>query len=163
MTARDPDRPGETALPFDPAERADARVVFIGRIRSPWSRGDCPKNIRLARETGRGARIELDPAYAPGLLSLSPGQPIMILYWMAGARRDLIVQSPRHTDGPRGVFALRSPARPNPVALSAVTITDIDAETGVIGIDAFDGFDGTPLIDIKPWLATVDRPAEAQD
>ncbi|MGM0584650.1 MAG: SAM-dependent methyltransferase [Pseudomonadota bacterium] len=157
-----PARPGEQRLPFDPAERTEAGVVFIGRIRSPWSRGDCPKNIRIARETGKPARVELDPAYAPGLANLSPGQPVMLLYWMAGARRDLIVQSPAHADGPRGVFALRSPARPNPIALSAVTIRSVDAERGVLEIDAIDCFDGTPLIDIKPWLSTVDKPAEAQ-
>lgn len=157
-----PERPGETRLPFDPADRAEAGVAFIGRIRSPWSPGDCPKNIRLARQTGRPASVELKPEYAPGLLNLSPGQPLMLLYWMAGARRDLIVQRPRHVDGPRGVFALRSPARPNPIALSAVTLTGVDAESGILHIDAIDCFDGTPLVDLKPWLPTVDRPASEQ-
>jgi len=151
-------RPGEITLPFDPADRTDAGVVFIGRIRSPWAKGTAPKNIRAARDTGEPARIELDPAYAPALTALKPGQAIQILYWVDRGQRDLIVQSPRHTDGPRGTFALRSPVRPNPIALSTVVITALDIETGVIGIDATDAFDGTPVLDIKPWIETVDVP-----
>jgi len=151
-------RPGEIALPFDPADRAEAGLVFIGRIRSPWVKGTAPKNIRQARETGEAARIELDPSYAPALLGLSVGQPIQILYWVDRGQRDLVVQSPRHTDGARGTFALRSPVRPNPIALSTVVITALDPKTGTIGIDATDAFDGTPVLDIKPWLGTVDVP-----
>ncbi|MEM8582477.1 MAG: TrmO family methyltransferase, partial [Pseudomonadota bacterium] len=83
---------------------------------------------------------------------------IVLLYWMDQADRNIILQRPRHTDGPRGVFALRSPARPNPIAMCTVRITSLDAEAGQIGIDAIDVFDGTPLVDLKPWLETVDIP-----
>ena len=154
-------RPGETALDFDPAERTERGVVFIGHVRSPWKRGDCPKNLRQARERGGGATLIVSEAYRPGLTHLQNGQPIIVLYWMDGSARDLIVQRPKHTDGPRGVFALRSPARPNPIAMAAVRITSIDHVAGEIGIDAIDCFDGTPLIDIKPWLETIDLPPPA--
>uniref|UniRef100_UPI00351529CD TrmO family methyltransferase domain-containing protein n=1 Tax=Pseudooceanicola sp. TaxID=1914328 RepID=UPI00351529CD len=93
---------------------------------------------------------------------LQVGQVIWLLTWMDRSRRDLALQSPAHADGPRGTFSLRSPARPNPVAMSAVRITALDAEAGVIGIDASDAYDGTPVIDLKPWIATVDVPPEAQ-
>jgi tRNA (Thr-GGU) A37 N-methylase len=66
------------------------------------------------------------------------------------------VQVPRHADGPRGTFALRSPVRPNPIALATAVITSLDGAT--IGIDATDAFDGTPVLDIKPWIDTVDVP-----
>jgi tRNA-Thr(GGU) m(6)t(6)A37 methyltransferase TsaA len=152
-------REGEQQLPFDPAETADGpRIAFIGHIRSPWKAGDSPRNIASAREAGAAATIELDPAYAPGLAGLEVGRWIMVLYWMDRGRRDLIVQNPRHTDGARGVFALRSPVRPNPIAMSCVRITSLDLEAGVIGIDAIDCFDGTPVVDIKPWIATIDMP-----
>lgn len=151
-------RDGEVALDRDPAETADAGVVFIGHIRSPWSRGNAPKNIRAAREQMDGATIELSPEFAPALTGLEVGQPILVLYWMDDARRDLVIQAPRHVDAPRGTFALRSPNRPNPVALSAVRITALDLDKAVIGIDAIDCFDGTPVVDIKPWLETVDVP-----
>ena len=152
-------RPGESELGFDPADRDDARLAFIGRIRTPWSRGNCPKNVRLARQSGQGAWIELNPAYAAGVTGLEVGQGLVLIYWMNEARRDLITQSPGHVDGVRGTFALRSPNRPNPLALSAVTITGLDLDTGRIDIDALDCFDGTPLVDMKPWVATIDNPA----
>ena len=150
-------RPGEVVLPFDPAERADATLTFIGRIRSPWSPdGPHPKNVRAARETGQAARVDLDPAYLPGLLGLEAGRAVILVYWMDRARRDLVVQTPRHTDGPRGVFALRSPVRPNALAMATVRITAMDAAG--FAIDAIDCFDGTPLVDVKPWIETVDMP-----
>jgi tRNA-Thr(GGU) m(6)t(6)A37 methyltransferase TsaA len=154
-------RDGEELLPFDPAEGDGPRVAFIGRVRSPWRPdGEHPKNIRKAREMGGAARIELDPAYAPGLKGLSAGQYVIVVYWMDRARRDIIVQRPRHVDGPRGTFALRSPVRPTPIAMSTVRITALDADAGVVEIDAIDCFDGTPVVDIKPWLETVDMPPE---
>lgn len=152
-------RQGEVTL--DGAPGSDGpRLQVIGRIRSPWGPGDCPKNIGRARETGQGARIELDPAFTPALSGLVVGQPVILLYWMDRARRDLLVQAPRHVDGPRGTFALRSPNRPNTISQATVRITELDADAGQIGIDAIDCFDGTPLLDIKPWLATIDMPPE---
>lgn len=158
MSERPEVRTGEVTLERDPADKTDAGVVFIGRIRSPWSRGNAPKNIGAAREQMDGASIELDLRFAPALTGLAVGQPVLVLYWMHAARRDLVIQAPRHVEQPRGTFALRSPNRPNPVALSAVRITALDPVAGVIGIDAIDCFDGTPVIDIKPWLETVDVP-----
>jgi len=152
-------REGEVALERDPSENPDAGVVFIGRIRSPWKRReDCPKNIGKARETGQGAAIEIRPDLTPALAGLKVGQAIVLMYWMDRARRDLLVQNPRHVEAPRGTFSLRSPNRPNPIALSSVVITDLDLEAGRIGIDAIDCLDGTPLVDLKPWLETVDIP-----
>ena len=155
-------RDGETTLSFDPAERVDATVRFIGRIHTPWKRGDCPKNVTSAREraTAEGGRftVKLEEGFAPGLIGLEPGRGIFLIYWMHQARRDLITQAPKHVDGTRGTFALRSPNRPNPMAMSAVTILSVDVETGEIEVDAIDCFDGTPLVDIKPWTAGVDTP-----
>ena len=90
------------------------------------------------------------------LTALEIGQAIQVLYWVDRGQRDLLVQSPRHADGPRGTFALRSPVRPNPIALATVVITGLDRN--MVGIDAIDAFDGTPILDIKPWLSTVDVP-----
>ncbi|GAA5075210.1 tRNA (N6-threonylcarbamoyladenosine(37)-N6)-methyltransferase TrmO [Roseibacterium beibuensis] len=151
-------RGGEVALPFDPADRVEAGVTFIGHIRSNWSKGNAPRNLRAARDTGEAARIELLPDYVEGLTGLEVGRAIQVMYWVDRGERSLIVQSPRHTDGPRGVFAIRSPVRPNPIALGCVVITSMDREAGVIGIDATDAFDGTPVLDIKPWIPTVDVP-----
>ena len=151
-------RPGEVTLPGGLGHANDAGLHFIGRIRTPWTRGDCPRNIAAAREQMSGARIELDPRLAPALTGLEPGQPLLLLYWMHNARRDLLLQAPKHVDAPRGTFALRSPNRPNPIAASAVILTAIDIAAATLEIDAIDCFDGTPLVDIKPWIPTVDTP-----
>ena len=151
-------RPGETALDFDPADRVEAGVAFLGRIRTPWSRGDCPRNITRAREDGRGARVELRPEYAPLLTGLEPGRWVMLLYWMDRADRNIAVQKPGHVDGPRGCFAIRTPARPNPVCMACVRITAMGADW--FEVDAADCFDGTPLVDVKPWLPSIDAPPE---
>ena len=151
-------RSGEIALPFDPAQTAaDGAVVFIGRIRSPWkTRAECPKNLRQARERGQTASVQIDEAWRAGLLGLQEHSHAILLYWMHDARRDLIVQKPRRRPEATGVFALRSPVRPNPIALAGVRILDIDPKAGRITIDAIDCLDGTPLLDIKPWLESVD-------
>jgi tRNA-Thr(GGU) m(6)t(6)A37 methyltransferase TsaA len=151
-------REGETLLAADPAElRPDGHVVFIGRIVSPWaSREDCPKNMRAAREAGKGATILIDEPYRPGLQSLERASHIVILTWLHLAPRNLIVQKPRHAAEPKGVFSLRSPARPNPVGLHAAKLVALDIEAGRIGIDAIDVLDGTPVIDIKPYYASTD-------
>lgn len=161
-------REGEVRLARDPAQMTpDAGLVFIGRVVTPWaSRDDCPKNLRRARERAAAmvnARfaLEIDQPYRGGLAGIEPGQAIVALYWMHQARRDLIVQAPRHADGVRGTFALRSPVRPNPVALAAVRVLGIDHQTGAIDIDAIDCVDGTPLVDVKPWLDSVDVPPGA--
>ena len=153
-------RPGELRLGFDPAAQAEAGVVFIGRARTPWRPGDCPKNPRAARERGQGARLEIDAPYRIGLEGVAVGDALVALYWMHGAPRDLIRQHPGHRDSPAGVFALRSPARPNPIGMGVVICTGLDAGAGVIEVDALDCWDGTPLIDLKPWLPTVDAPLD---
>jgi tRNA (Thr-GGU) A37 N-methylase len=110
-------RPGERAVPLP--ERFDAGIYFIGTIRTPWrTREQCPKNPREA--AGALCTIELDDRYTAGLTGLERGQELVVLYFMNRARRDLVVQVPRHLGRPRGVFALRSPVRPNPIATSVV-------------------------------------------
>jgi tRNA (Thr-GGU) A37 N-methylase len=157
QSTHDP-RPGEVALDADPARSDDARLCFIGRLHTPWARGNCPKNLHEARKRGGEFLARIDPPFRPGLQGLRAGQPVILLYWTGNTRRDLILQTPAHRDGPTGVFALRSPVRPNPVALAVVILQEIDVEAGTLRFDALDAFDRTALLDIKPWLPTVDIP-----
>jgi tRNA (adenine37-N6)-methyltransferase len=156
------ERTGEIRSSFDPARLpGDARLVFIGRARTAWSdRATCPKNLREARERGGSATIEVDEAWRSGLKDLKAGAIIVVLTWMDRARRDLLVQAPRHRSEPTGVFSLRSPVRPNPLGLYVVRLLACDREAGLLTVDALDCLDGTPVVDIKPWLATVDLPPE---
>jgi tRNA (Thr-GGU) A37 N-methylase len=149
-------RAGEIRSPHDPAELAgDAHLVFIGRARTPWtSREDCPKNLREARERAAPARLELDAPWRPGLQGLQPGDPLVVLTWMDRGRRDLVVQAPRHRPEPAGVFALRSPVRPNPIGLHVVWMLAVEAD-GSLVVDVLDCLDGTPLLvwqELRPWV-----------
>lgn len=156
-------REGEVPLADDPAAMAgNGHVVFIGQIRSPWrAREECPKNMVAARSTGQTARIEIAPPFRPGLEGLDRASHLVILTWLHLGPRNLIVQKPRHAAVASGVFALRSPARPNPVGLHVARLLSIDVDAGVIEIDAIDVLDGTPVIDLKPYLPSIDAFPEA--
>ncbi len=151
-------RDGEVKLQNDPgAGPGDGQVVFIGRIRSPWTdRSTCPKNMSAARAAGRPAELVVDEAYRRGLEGLEGVSHVVILTWLHHSPRDLIVQKPRHAAAARGVFALRSPARPNPVGLHVARLVAVDPGTGTLSLDAIDVLDGTPVIDIKPYMPSID-------
>ena len=148
-------REGEVAVALP--EKFDASLYFIGRIRTPWRRREeCPKN---ARESDAECTIVLDPRWVEGLKGLESASHIVVLYWMDKARRDLVLQAPRHYREQRGTFALRSPVRPNPIALSVARLLRIEANRlTVVGIDCLDG---TPLLDIKPYFASTDAVPDA--
>ena len=148
-------REGEVAVSLP--EKFDASLYFIGRIRTPWRRRkDCPRN---ARESDAECTIVLDPRWGDGLRELASASHIIVLYWMDQARRDLVLQAPRHYREQRGTFALRSPVRPNPIALSVARLIRIEANRlTVVGIDCLDD---TPLLDIKPYFASTDAVPDA--
>jgi tRNA-Thr(GGU) m(6)t(6)A37 methyltransferase TsaA len=148
-------REGEVAVALP--ERFDASLYFIGRIHTPWRRReDCPKN---ARGSDALCTIVLDPRWTDGLKGLETASHVIVLYWMDRARRDLVLQAPRHYAEQRGTFALRSPVRPNPIALSVAKLAGIEGNRlSVIGIDCLDN---TPLLDIKPYFASTDSVPDA--
>jgi tRNA-Thr(GGU) m(6)t(6)A37 methyltransferase TsaA len=148
-------RPGEVAVP--PPDRFDAQLYFIGRIHTPWkTRDECPKN---ARESGAVCTIAVEERWAQALTGIETCSHLLVLYWMDRARRDLVLQAPRHYKEPRGTFALRSPVRPNPIAASVVRLVRVDGTTlSVVGLDCLDG---TPLLDLKPYFASTDAVPDA--
>jgi tRNA-Thr(GGU) m(6)t(6)A37 methyltransferase TsaA len=156
------ERPGEIPAPLDPASLpGDATLVFIGRALTPWkTRDECPKNLREARERGQSASIEIDEAWRQGIADLRPGDAIVVLTWFDRARRDLVVQAPRHRPNSAGVFSIRSPVRPNPIGLHVVRLLSVDLAGGRLEVDALDCLDRTPVLDLKPWRAGVDVPPD---
>lgn len=137
--------------------KPDAGLYYIGRIHTPWTeRKECPKN---ARESDAVCTIALEPAFAEGLKDVETCTHLVVLYWMDRAPRNLVLQVPGHYGTQHGTFALRSPARPNPVAMSVVKLLGVEGNTlSVVGLDCLDG---TPLIDIKPYFASTDSVPEA--
>ena len=148
-------REGEIAVALP--DKFDAGVYFIGRIRTPWMRREeCPKN---ARGSDAECVIEVDPRYAAALDGVAGCSHLVVLYFMDKARRDLVMQAPRHHPEPRGTFSVRSPVRPNPIAMSVVRLVRVEGtRLIVVGLDCLDG---TPLIDIKPYFASVDSVPDA--
>ena len=135
----------------------DASLYYVGRIHTPWKqRKDCPKN---ARESEDVCTIVVDERWAPALKDVESCSHLVVLYWMDRSRRDIVLQVPRHYGEQRGTFSLRSPARPNPIAMSVVRLLKIEGNT--LSVVGFDCLDGTPLLDLKPYFASTDAVPDA--
>lgn len=157
MPGMRPPRPGEVTIAMP--ETLDAHLHFIGRIRTPWKTlEDCPKNTRARADVV--ATVEVDERYRDGLRDIGLLSHLVLLYWLDQSRRDMILQCPSHVPAPRGVFALRSPVRPNPIGLAAVELVGVDGTR--LKVRNIDCVDGTPLIDIKPYFSTIDSIPDAK-
>ena len=125
-----------------------AQVHPIGVIRSSiQKRSEAPKQ---GPEGAPDAWLEVSPSVAQGLDGLATGDDIIVLTWLHQARRDVLKVQPR-SDGRRrltGVFATRSPDRPNPVGLHPVTVREVAKNRLRIG--PIEAINGTPVVDIKP-------------
>jgi tRNA-Thr(GGU) m(6)t(6)A37 methyltransferase TsaA len=99
------------------------------------------------------AWLELTSMAAPGLMGLQPGDELMLLTWLHLAERDVLQVHPRgDINRPlRGVFATRSPDRPNPIGLHRVSVLEVAERK--LRVAPLEAIDGTPIVDIKPVLA----------
>ncbi len=130
---------------------SDFQLRPIGRVHSPLTRRkDAP---RQPWEGAPEAWIEIDPAYLPALHLLAEGEEIWVLTWLHESRRDTLQVHPgRDPDAPlTGVFATRSPDRPNPIGLHRTRLLHIEDGTR-LHVEALEAIDGTPVVDIKPVL-----------
>ena len=133
----------------------DYRLLPIGVVRSPLaSRAEAPLQ---GSEGAPEAWIEVDPAFAGALMGVAPGDDVFLFTWLHLGRRDIIQVHPR--GDPRnplaGVFATRSPDRPNPIGLHRVRVYEVAAPTR-LRVGPLEAVDGTPVIDIKPVLSGED-------
>ena len=138
-------RPGEGIV--DLPSRADASLLFIGSLRTPWTqRRACPR--QGDPDNGPVCRIEIDEPWRAALAGLEKNSHVQVFYWMHFARRDLVMQSPRSDGTVTGTFSIRSPNRPNPIAASTCALIAVEADHLLVrGLDCLDG---TPLLDLKP-------------
>ncbi len=119
--------------------------------------------IGNVQNTQEGALLKLLPQYRPALLGLTGFSHVQVLWWCNGfadeaARSTLAVPQPyKNAPATLGIFATRSPIRPNPLALSAVQVIKIEEEAGLIYLTYIDADDGTPILDIKPYTPSMDR------
>lgn len=137
-------------------------VKPIGIVRTPYS--DWAPNQPVVREAKPGDfRIELDQNLVEGLTELDHFKYITLIAYLHEIDSEPKMKvSPPWAKGKKvGLFASRSPRRINPIALSTVRLIKI--EGNVLFIGPVDFFDGTPLLDIKPYIATIDAKADAND
>ena len=126
----------------------------IGVVTSPFTtREGMPIQASGARGV-RGA-IEIFSAYGEGLKDLDGFSHIILLYHFHRTRETSLTVTPFLDDRPRGVFATRSPNHPNPIGLSVVRLLSV--ESLHLAIEDVDILDGTPLLDIKPYVPAFDH------
>ncbi len=130
-------------------------LYSIGLIRSPFSnREGMP--IQSARSEVPG-QVEVDDAYVEGLLDIEGFSHLILLYLFDRIGEPQLIVRPFLDDKPHGVFATRHPARPNPIGLSVVEL--VGRSANVLHIRGVDVLDGTPLLDIKPYVPQFDHHA----
>jgi tRNA-Thr(GGU) m(6)t(6)A37 methyltransferase TsaA len=130
-------------------------LVPIGTVESSLTdRHTAPKQ---GDEGAPESTIVFDAHLAAGLDGLEAGDELLVLTWLDRARRDVLrVRARSDPDRPeRGVFTTRSPDRPNPIGLHRVTVVAVDGRR--MRVRDLEALDGTPVIDVKPLLRTIDE------
>jgi tRNA-Thr(GGU) m(6)t(6)A37 methyltransferase TsaA len=131
--------------PERPGRAEDITFNAIGRVENAFDEMVAPDCIRATP-----SRIVLDSQLEAGLLGVEPGQQLMVIFYFHRSRGYELQQHPRGdlSRPRRGVFALRSPRRPNPIG---VTVVDVLAVTrNVLDVRGLDAINGTPVLDLKP-------------
>lgn len=127
-------------------------LTAIGVIHSPYkTKEDAPFQGRFAEET---VELEIYNEYAAGLKDIEEVTHLIILYWCDRARRDTLETKTPHGPEVHGVFACRSPSRPNPIAFCVAEL--LRREGNRLVVRGLDAVDGSPLIDIKPYSSDID-------
>ena len=125
----------------------EPQVRIIGMVHCDIERlADAPKNYDASERTGT---LEIFPAYAEGLDGIMADQTVVVLFWLHLASREILQVYPRGdvSRGLRGVFATRSPVRPNPIALSELKVLAVHGNR--LEVSGLDVVNGTPIVDIK--------------
>ena len=131
----------------------DITFTPIGVIRSPFTQQHGTP-IQPACADGVAGSLELEPEYTAALMDLEGFERIWLVYHLdrAGPYRPMVV--PYRDDKEHGVFATHSPARPNAIGISVVRLTSIHGTR--VDVEGLDVLDGTPLLDIKPYVPEFD-------
>jgi tRNA-Thr(GGU) m(6)t(6)A37 methyltransferase TsaA len=131
----------------------------IGVVHSPFTSTE-GMPIQPSRAKGIRGSVEVFPQFAAGLDDLAGFSHVVLLYHFHQSKRYQLKVVPFLDTEPRGVFATRAPARPNPIGLSVVRLLEVKGAT--LTIENVDILDGTPLLDIKPYVREFDESAQAR-
>jgi tRNA-Thr(GGU) m(6)t(6)A37 methyltransferase TsaA len=125
----------------------------IGIIHSPFhDLAEMP--IQPSGEASAPGTVEVYPEFSAGLKDLEGFSHIVLIYYLHKVRRMQLTVVPFLDSEPRGIFATRAPLRPNPIGLSVVRLEKIEGH--LLFVDQLDVLDGTPLLDIKPYVPEFD-------
>jgi tRNA-Thr(GGU) m(6)t(6)A37 methyltransferase TsaA len=139
---------------FDPST-TDFTVRPIGRVESPLtSTADAP---RQGDEGAPDAYVIVNPDVQAGLNGLAVGDEIMVLTWLHEADRTVLRVHPRGdlSRPEAGVFSTRASSRPNPIGLHRVSVLGLDGVR--VHVSGLEAIDGTPVVDIKPVLSSIEE------
>jgi tRNA-Thr(GGU) m(6)t(6)A37 methyltransferase TsaA len=129
------------------------QLKLIGRIRSAFANAlGTPIQPRFAG--GHTGEAEVFPEYAEGLRDLAGFDRVWLIFWCHRASDARLSVVPYRDTVERGIFATRAPSRPNPIGLSCVRLIRI--ETNILHLAEVDILDGSPLLDIKPYVPDYD-------
>jgi tRNA-Thr(GGU) m(6)t(6)A37 methyltransferase TsaA len=131
----------------------ELRIKPIGIIETPFHE-PAGAPVQPSRASGAQGKVRVDPQFWPGLQDLAGFERIWLIYWLHRQPRSSLVVVPFLDQQPRGVFATRAPAHPTPVGMSAVRL--IGLQDGVLEVADVDMLNGTPLLDIKPYVPEFD-------
>jgi len=127
----------------------------IGIIRTSFARHEGTP-IQPSTAEGASGTIEVYEQYTEALRDLDGFERIWLLYWFDRTREFSSLVKPYRDATERGLFSTRAPSRPNPLGISAVRLASLDLEKGVLAVEGIDVLDGTPLLDIKPYIPEFD-------
>lgn len=135
------------------SDMSELVVRPVGFVRSPFrEKADAPRQGTVA--TGAHGSVEILPAYQDALDDLASFERIWLVFWFDRAEGGRSKVLPPRSDTKRGVFATRSPHRPNPIGLTAVRLLRVEGR--VLHVRDLDLVDGTPVLDVKPYLPYAD-------
>ncbi len=130
----------------------------IGVIHTPYQkREDIPRQGRLSHEL---CEIDVFPEYSAGLKDIEQCTHLFVLFWLHLGDRSRLMATPPHSDREHGVFATRSPNRPNLIALDIVELLQVEGNR--LTVKGMDALDGSILIDIKPYSTEMDSISDAR-
>jgi tRNA (adenine37-N6)-methyltransferase len=138
---------------MNPEAPQELRLRPIGRIRTPFPAPPATP-IQPSRAAGAPGTVEVFEEYAAGLKDLDGFERVWLIYWLDRAPAPQLVVVPFLDICERGIFATRSPARPNAIGMSAVRLLRVVGNT--LEVADVDIVDGTPLLDIKPYVTEFD-------
>lgn len=133
-------------------------LIPMGVIHTPYKRReDIPRQGRLSQEI---CQIEVFPEYEEGLKDIDQCTHLFILFWLHLGDRKRLLATPPTSNREHGVFATRSPNRPNPIAIDIVQLLGVEGNR--LTVKGMDALDGSVLLDIKPYFTDMDSIADAK-